>query len=349
MADISPFCGIRYNLQKIHRLQEVIAPPYDIISKDEQEDLYQRHPANIVRLELGKQEPGDNEQSNRYTRAAADLHRWEDESILIREKQPAFYLYRMEYTDRGGVFRSLTTMFCRMRLAPFSSGTILPHEATLTGPKEDRLHLLRATRANLSTVFSLFSDPQCEFERLCAEPTALSPLDTVTDAWGTRHRLWVVTDPAFAAAVREHLNDKTLFIADGHHRYETMLRYQAEMHAAHGDQPGPWDWGLMVLANMDSQGITVLPTHRAVRNVAADRLATLLDRARELFNVSAADSLEALQASMQAEQAAGRHAFGIYLPGTGFRLLRLEKEAAADALLDAKRTPAWRRLDVALL
>lgn len=349
MAEISPFNGIRYNLQKVCTLQSVVAPPYDIISPAEQEELYQRHPANVVRLILGKQEPGDDDAHNRYTRAATSLQRWLDDGTLLRERRPALYPYRIEYEDPAGAFRSLTLLLCRVRLEVLGQGSILPHEATLSGPKEDRLHLLRATRANLSPVFSLFSDPAGEFERLCAECTAQPPVDTATDTWGARHRLWASEDASFAAALRMLLSEKALFIADGHHRYETALRYRDEVRAANGGQAGPWDWVLMAIGRLESPGITVLPTHRVVRGVAPERLAALEENARQFFAVTAAAGLEDLMAGLAGEFAAGRHAFGFYLPGAGFRLLRLEREAEAEALLDPSRAPAWRRLDVALL
>ena len=347
MADIAPFRGIRYNLQQVGRLQDVVAPPYDVISPAEQAALHARHPANVIRLILGAEEPGDT--GDRYARAAACLEAWLSQGILIREKEPALYLCRIEYDDPWGEFHRLTTLFCRVRLQPFDAGTILPHEATLTGPKEDRLRLMRAVHANLSPVFSLLSDPAGEFERLCAEPSAQPPLDTVTDSGGARHHFWVVRDPAFAAAARAHLLNQKLFIADGHHRYETALRYRDEVRAANGNQPGPWDWVLMAIANLDSPGITVLPTHRAVRGVAPERLAGLEERLRAFFAVEPVRDLASLTAAMRAEQAAGRHAFGLHLPGGELLLLRLTATAAADALLDPTRAPAWRRLDVALL
>ncbi len=349
MADIAPFCGIRYSLGKVHHLRNVVAPPYDVISPEEQDALYERHPANVVRLILGKQLPADDAADNRYTRAAAFLGEWLEQGVLIREKEPALYLYRMEYEDPDGAFRSLTTLFCRVRLERFGEGSILPHEATLSGPKADRLRLLQATRANLSPVFSLFSDPAQTFENLSAEHTVRPPVDVVTDAAGVRHRLWVVSDPSFAAGVRALLEAQPLFIADGHHRYETALRYRDEVRAANGGQAGPWDWVLMALANLDSPAITVLPTHRVVRGIAPECLAGLEERARGFFAVEPAPDHEQLLAMMRAALDAGRHAFGWYLPGRGFSFLRLEHQDRADALLDPGRAPAWRQLDVSLL
>jgi len=348
MADIAPFAGLRYNLPQVGGLQQVVAPPYDVITPDEQAALYERHPANVVRLILGKELPGDDGQ-NRYTRAAACLEEWLRDGVLLREKDPALYLCRMEYEDAEGAFRALTILYCQLRLEPLGAGGVLPHEATLSGPKEDRLRLLRATRTNLSGVFCLVSDPNAVLEQLCAERTARPPLGSATDIWGVRHRLWVETDPSIAAAARAFLQEKPLFIADGHHRYETALRYRDEVRAANGNRPGPWDWTLVAIAALESPGITVLPTHRVVREVAPAQLNTFLERARDLFAVEPAGDLSELLACMRDEQAAGRHAFGVFHADEGFHLLRLTAPERADALLDPVRAPAWRQLDVALL
>ncbi|MDH7568963.1 MAG: DUF1015 domain-containing protein, partial [Armatimonadota bacterium] len=236
-----------------------------------------------------------------------------------------------------------------VRLERLEEGGILPHEATLSGPKEDRLLLTRATRAHLSPVFSLFSDPHGEFDRLCAEHTACSPVDTVRDSTGARHRFWVVTDPAFAAAMATFLADRTLVIADGHHRYETALRYRDEMRALHNGKPGPWDWVLMAVAPLESPGITVLPTHRVLRGVDPAKLEGMQEAARQWFAVEEAAGLADLLARMETERSAGRHAFGMYAPASGYHLLRLDEPDGVDALLEPGHSKAWRRLDVAIL
>src|SRR3954471_6191826 len=241
MPDIQALRGIRYDLGHVGSLSNVIAPPYDVIDTQLQQQLYDKHPANVVRLILNKDEPGDDELNNRYTRAARQLRVWQREGVLFAEAQPAIYVYHQEFEDRA-VLHTRRGFMARCRLQRFGEGNIYPHEETHGAAKADRLKLWGACRANLSQIFSLFPDPENEAQNILERVTAgVAPLEAV-DHLGVTHRIWPVTDGATITAVNAAMGDRPVYIADGHHRYETAcnLRDQvaAEM-AQRGEKLSP--------------------------------------------------------------------------------------------------------------
>src|SRR3954451_5379926 len=225
MPDVRPFRGVRYDLTQVGELSDVVAPPYDVIDESLQERLYQASPYNIIRLELNRPEPNDSESENRYTRAAAFLRGWLRQGVLRTENHPAFYLYEQIF-DIEGQTHTRKGFLARVRLEPFGQGQIFPHEQTLAGPKADRLALYQATGFNLSPIFGLY--PDAENEVLRAVEAGLrdrTPLEA-TDHLGVVNRLWVVSDSRTQNAVKGLMASRPIFIADGHHRYETGLRYR---------------------------------------------------------------------------------------------------------------------------
>jgi uncharacterized protein (DUF1015 family) len=268
MAEIRAFRGIRYSARDGASLAAVLAPPYDVINSDQQHNLCDSDPYNVVRLILDKECPGDNNTNNRYTRAANRFNSWQEKGVLVRDKQPALYLYEQEYTLPGGEHRTRRGIIGAVRLVDFSQGIILPHEQTFSKHKEDRLRLMQACGANLSPVFGLYSEPEGRiaeiFNRVTADkPLAVAALDT------EEHRLWALTDPDMQAVVISAMADKQLFIADGHHRYETALNYSREQRRLRGlgeDGKYDFDYVMMVMVEMSDPGLTILPTHRLVIN-----------------------------------------------------------------------------------
>jgi uncharacterized protein (DUF1015 family) len=270
MATVAPFRGIHYDPSKVGDLSKVISPPYDVISPEEQKILHQRHPRNIVWIDFGLPKEGDGPAENRYTRAADHYRRWLSEGTLVQDAAPAFYYYEQEFAIPGMGNFIRKGFLGALRLSAFGEGDVLPHEMTLSKPKEDRLALMRVTDANMSPIFGLFSDPKDEVLSVLRKGLAASPDFIATDDLGIRHRVWIVSDPAVQNAAARKIADKKVFIADGHHRYETALAFREEMRRKHGIREGAaCEHVLMFLCNMDDEGIVILPTHRGVHSLPA--------------------------------------------------------------------------------
>ncbi|RIK88635.1 MAG: DUF1015 domain-containing protein [Planctomycetota bacterium] len=284
MPSISAFRGVRYDLGHVGSLSDVIAPPYDVIDPELQDQLYKKHPANVVRLILNRDEPGDDEHSNRYTRAARFLRNWRREGVLFTEGDPAIYVYHQEF-DLGGRTVTRRGFMCRTRLERFGEGNIHPHEETHGGAKADRFKLWKACRANLSQIFGLYPDPKNDAQGILeAAIIGQTPL-VATDHLGVAHRVWPVTDIAVINRVTAAMAGKPVYIADGHHRYETALNLREDLAAElaqRGEQLAPEhpaNFVLMMCVSMSDEGMLVLPTHRLFRGVppmTADQLAAKL-------------------------------------------------------------------------
>src|SRR5436190_13350837 len=270
MADIRAFRAYRYDLGRVGALGDVIAPPYDVIDPALQDALYRRSPYNVVRLILNKEEPGDNDNSNRYTRAAGCLRDWQREGVLVQDSARALYVYHQDFEVEGKRYTRRGFM-ARARLEPFGQGKVFPHEETLAGPKADRLKLFRATAMNLSQIFGLYPDADGAVQaQLDATVGRALPLEA-TDHLGVVSRLWPVTDQKVVSAVTGLIGPKPVFSADGHHRYETRLRYLEERRAAgevRDDEAAP-NFVLMMLVSMSDPGLIILPTHRLVSGLPA--------------------------------------------------------------------------------
>jgi uncharacterized protein (DUF1015 family) len=334
MAKVLPFRGIYYNAQKV-RGSDVISPPYDIITPEMRDRLYGLSPCNIVRVDSGKEHPGDGEAENKYTRAAGLLESWLGEGILLRGERPAFYAYRMHYRVRGRRM-SLGGFFGLVRLEELGKGSVYPHEETHSKPKRDRLALMQVSSANTSPIFSLYHSEERRASRALEGATSGRPPDIeATDLDGTAHLVWAVEDPGALGEVEADLSNKAVFIADGHHRYETALDYQrATRLRAPGEGERPHDYVLMFLANIADDGLTVLPTHRLInKEVLASR-----DRLSKYFHVdplpASADVIEAIEGM--------EHAFGLYEGGCHY-VLRYRGGDLADV------PPSLRTLDVVIL
>lgn len=285
MPDLQAFRGIRYDLGHVGNLSDVIAPPYDVIGPELQEALYKRHPANIIRLELNREEPGDDDRNNKYARAARFLQQWRAQGLLFTEPQPAIYVYHQEFTVAGKTHVRRGFM-ARCRLERFGQGKIYPHEETMSGPKQDRLLLTRACRANLSQIFGLYPDAQHEVGPLLDECIEDEPPLEATDHLGVVHRLWPVVNLDSISRVTSLLGPRPMFIADGHHRYETACNYRDELAAAAGGSlPAhhPANFVLMMCISMQDPGLVVLPTHRLFRGLPSMTSSELATRLGDCF------------------------------------------------------------------
>ncbi len=274
MPDIQAFRGIRFDLARVGALSDVIAPPYDVIDADLLRELHDKHPHNCVRIILGQDEPGDDEANNRYSRAARFLRCWRREGVLFTESDPALYVYHQQFTEAGQEYTRRGFM-CRVRLERFGEGSIHPHEETHGGPKADRLKLWQACRMNCSQIFGLYPDAENVAQQLL-DQTILgqTPLEAA-DHLGVLNRIWPVTDVAVITDVIAALGGKPVYIADGHHRYETACTYRDEL-AAELEREGktldpehPANFVLMMCVSMSDPGMIVLPTHRLFRGLPA--------------------------------------------------------------------------------
>lgn len=353
MAEIHAFRGIRYDLGHVGALSDVVAPPYDVIDPPLQDALYKRHPANVVRLILNRPEPGDDEVHNRYARAARFFHQWQREGLLFAESQPALYVYHQEF-QWGGQTYVRRGFLCRVRLEPFGTGSIFPHEQTMPGPKQDRLRLFRACKANLSPIFGLFPDEADRVQPLLENRlVGATPLEA-TDHLGVVHRLWPLADAEVITAAQAAMRDRPLFVADGHHRYETACTYRDEL-AAQGplDPNHPANFVLMMCVAMSDPGLLVLPTHRLFRGLPALDSAALRQHLAGSFEVETfgTGAAQAEPLWEEIEMLGDQGTLGLYTAAddTWSKATVTAQGRRRMADLAADHSQPWRELGVSLL
>ncbi len=279
MIEVIPFHGLLYDTAT-HPLIEVTAPPYDVIPPALQESLYQKNPHNIVRLILGKEFSTDSEMDNRYIRASKTFRQWQEEGVLVRDSQPGFYLYSQEYEFEGGKF-CRTGFFARVKTEAFSKGNILPHEFTLSKAKTDRTHLLNACHANFSPIFGLYSDPEGNIDSLLKDDGKLEPVSVIDDG-SVVHRIWRLNNASVCQKISDRIRDKKIYIADGHHRYETALAF-AE---ANQEKVEDCSHVMMFLTNMDSDSMSIFPIHRVAKSPQPFDRESFLQKVGEYFDIA---------------------------------------------------------------
>jgi uncharacterized protein (DUF1015 family) len=338
MAEIQPLRALHYDLGRVPSLAAVIAPPYDVIDDAQRAALLQRSGHNIVAVDLPEPTAGE---PDRYAHAAALLDAWTADGVLVRDDEPALWALEQAFTGPDGAARTRRGIFARVRVTDYGPGRIRPHERTHPGPKADRLALTRATRANVSPIFSLFDDPQERVAALVGATYAAEPFGEATDDEGTANRLWCVGDPETVAAIQAALADTELLIADGHHRYETARAYAEEI----GGE-GEHRYILMQLVAMQVPGLVVHPTHRLVRGLADDpaRQEALAAALREHFDIE-----EVAHDALRPPAGGAPLQLG-YIDGHFKRAFRctLKTQAIADAALPGL-PDAYRTLDTAVL
>lgn len=352
MAVIHPFRGIRYDPKAVGNIAKVVAQPYDKIDKRLREIYYRRHPKNIVRIIKGETFPNDTAENSVYTRARAFFRDWLAEGTLRQDTVPALYVYDETYPLPSGGIKTRRGMIAVAELEEFGKGGIIPHERTLAGPKADRLNLTRATAGQFGQIFMLYPDPHDRVNKLLGQGAEGKPVfDFIDDSEKEKvvHRLWIVTRPEIVAAVAEEMKPKPLFIADGHHRYETALNYRNEMRAA-GRKCAPgsenFNNSMMTFVNFDDEGLTILPTHRMVFGLPAPDWAGLARRLGENFSLTEVPSLAVLLREL--EKGRNRHVFGFQGDGK-FRLLALKNDRKPATIVPGPFSPAWKELDVSIL
>ena len=342
MPVVRPFRGILYDAAVVGPIASVVAPPYDVVGREEQNSLYEASPFNVIRLDLSRE-------SDRYGSASRTFAQWRAQGALARDRDPAFYVYAQRHRLKSGEEHERFGFFTRLHLEELTSRKVLPHEKTLASPKADRLALQRACRANLSAIFGLYSSPGFLLAEAARAALGAPPWTDFTDAAAVRHRLWRLTDGAMQRVLERRLEVRTVYIADGHHRYETALRYRDEMRGETGRRGGeePFDYVLAYLVNMDEPGLVVLPTHRLLRELPI-AARPLVERLRSSFRVEEVPRSAGRSAFVaRLRRAAGERRIGVVLRGEDRFFVLTTRDGENDERLAG--STALRRLDVTLL
>lgn len=356
MATVKPFRGIRYNTEKVSDGADVTTPPYDVISPEEQADFYDRHPNNVIRLILNKPEPADTDRHNPHTRSAACYQKWLAEGILKQDAEPALYLKAITY-DHEGERITRYGLIARVGVEPFDKRIILPHEKTFSKVRSERLKLMKATHCNFCPIFSLYPDDGGILKSLEKAVDTSAPIVEFVDDPGHRHRLWRIVDPTIHAHVTEAMRDKRLFIADGHHRYETALNFRAHLRETRPEfnHRHPANYVLMYLCSMSDPGLVVLPAHRLLKSVSPETVQNALQTAQNYFEVSefpfSAGDRKAVENQFLTalEEGAHRHRIGMVARGTSLFYLLTLNPGVMDQLFQDELDPSLRKLDVSVL
>ncbi len=358
MADIHPFCALRYDPNRV-ALADVLTQPYDKITPAMQERYYAASPYNLIAVEKGRVLPGDSPENNVYTRAAQKLEEWIAEKILIQDAAPAVYVYSQEYSVPGThTHRARTGFIALGRIEDYEAKVVFRHERTHSAPKADRMELLRHTRAQTGQLFMLFEDSAKKIETWLDEFARRSKPVEMRDEYDVVHRLWPVDDAALIDRVRKEMSDKKLIIADGHHRYETALNYRNECRARQGggDPLAACEFAMMTFVNAHSKGLTILPTHRLVRNLAGfefERFRRAVAPFFDWYSYPFEDATERQTAFAEFRRdfvrpKSGRRAVGVYAGGGAFYLFLLRRDVDLEQVLP-DISAAQRGLDVVLL
>lgn len=336
MANIYPFRAWRFSAQA-GDMSELICPPYDIISEEQRKAYLARNPHNIIRLELPR------EGADPYAEAGKTVKEWCADGTLVRDTDAAFYVYDIVF-EVNGEQKNITGLLVGCEVTPFSEGKVLPHEWTLSKAKTDRLNLMKATGFNFSDIYSLY---QADTKAILDSAMAQEPLTDVVDEDGLRHRLWAITDPAVIGEIQRIFADVKLYIADGHHRYETAVNYK-NYRIENGIPVDGADRIMMMLVEMSHPGLVVFPTHRLIRDLESFDADAMLEACKTDFDVECGLSLSEAQAQLDKAYADGKKAFVCYTGGETATLLTLKDIARMDTLLPAESAVS-RQLDVNVL
>lgn len=361
MVHVFPFRGYRYNTEQVGVLGNVIADPYDKIDDELQEMYYEKHPRNIVRIIKGKTYPHDDQKDNQYTRAAGFLESWIGEGVLRRDETPSIYIYDQEYVVPGlGETKTRRGFVALCRLMSYEEGGVKPHERTLAGPKADRLNLMRATKAQFGQIFVLYPDPDQDVAKLLDRWRSANPPVVGKDRFSDSHKVWPIGDPETIKSLQQIMLSKQLFIADGHHRYETALAYRDEMRGKvkPTSDTETIENRMLTFVSFEDPGLLVLPTHRLVKNVKGFDPARLVESMSEFFTIESFEftddrSMKAAQQKMEGllkSQSESAHVFGLLLAGQKrLMVAKLKDEGIMDRIAQEEPSEGFRRLDVVIL
>ncbi len=358
MAVIAPFRGLTYDLSSGQDFSNLVAPPYDVIPDDQQAELYEADPYNVIRLILGKKKTGDSDWDNQYTRAADFFKRWEAQSTLIRGTTPSLYVTSLTYDPGNGDPKCTRWgLIALVRIEDEASTTILPHERTFSAHKDDRLKLMRACGAQFSQIFALYEDAENRVMEVCRKALDDNPQVSFSLRDGTLHRMWVLQAPSVLKKVTEAFAQKALLIADGHHRYETARNYRNIMRARHGKRPinRSYEFCMMYLSNLNDRGLTILPSHRLIKRTPNFSIQPFLETMAEWFEIKEIPFVELdppsnAMAFRAAIAEAGQHqsTIGFYYTGADNGYLFSLKKGVRKKM-GSDLHPALQKLDVLVL
>ena len=344
MAEISPFPGIRYNQDKVGNLSAIICPPYDVISPEEQKAYYQQSEYNVIRLEHGMVLANDTETNNKHTRAKDTFNRWLAEHILQADLVPSFYIHEHTFTYQNTRKKRRGLTVC-LRLEPWENKIVFPHENTVPGIKSDRLQLMRACSANFSPLFGIYEDPGLKVSKLLDERTKRRPIINIDDT-GDEHKLWIANEPEFMQRISHFIASKQVYIADGHHRYETALAYRDERlkanPLAHGDSA--FNFVMVTLVSFTDPGLIALPVHRLVRGIPAKAMTALKKRLETFFEMHSLPL-----GKIDAPEAHGAVSTVLGLEPGKMVHLKLRHSAAINEAMPQGHSADYYKLDVSLI
>jgi len=356
MAEIAPFRGLRYQTEKPEDLAGLVIPPYDVISPEEQKLFHQASPYNMIHLELGSKTSEDSETNNPHTRAAKYLLEWQRERVLVRDEDPVLYYYELDFPVTRELRQARCGFMCALRLQDFSSGFVRPHEKTFQAVKDERLGLMLACHANLSPVFALYSDPAMVVDYTLRNGREPEPVISFVDRAGMKHRLWRVVHRETIQQVTGLMLDKPIFIADGHHRYETALNYRNIQRRHQGNAPAnaPFEYIMMYLSNLDQGGLMILPTHRLLRHLGSWEPERFLGNASACFEVIRYDTtshgLRRWREDLDKGRTAGETVIGMHWrEAESFYLMKAKREVVSSYLAGCGVDEVLRSLDVVIL
>lgn len=365
MAVIAPFKALRFNPMKLKRMEDVVTPPYDIIDEKNQAAFQARNPYNMIYLDISKSPGKGDDSEERYSSARDYFNKWQEEEVLIRDEEPGFYLYMIDYKLPSGRRFIRKGFIGLVKLAEFSEGIVKPHEQTFDTVTADRLRLMDTCQAQFSQIFSLYNDPEMQIMNALESGCSKEPIYEVKDADGGVHSIWPVTDKDILAKVQELFKDNAVYIADGHHRYKTSLQYSKIAGERQGELPAqsPYNYTMMYLCPMEDPGLKVLPTHRLVTLPddvlpglpSMDELSTMLSEyfhLEEILGASREIFLGEVLARMEEKILAGQHdstMFGLYHAEEDRCFLLTLKSKAAEIDVLAKKPVALQDLDVVVL
>ena len=342
MAVIKPFRGMRYNTSKAGEISTLCCPPYDIISEQQRLDYISQNQYNVIRLELPK------EGKDPYSNASDILNMWKERGVLIYEEKPAIYIYEEEFTAYGER-KSIKGIIARVQLEEFSKGVILPHEFTLSKAKEDRFNLMKSTNCNFSQIYALYMDESHTTLKTIDEQSNLSSALEFTDGDNVTHRLWIVTDEDVISKLVSDFSDRKLYIADGHHRYETALNYRNYCREnGISNQGDAQDFQMIYLVDMEHPGLVVFPTHRLVRDLPCFDKQKVLDECQKYFEITEYHGTENMESELSKLYVKGKKAFGFYCGKSEWYLLVLKNVDIMSKMLPHLSIPS-QQLDVTVL
>jgi uncharacterized protein (DUF1015 family) len=358
--DVRPFRALHYDPTIVRDIGPCLSQPYDVISPAQQEAYYRQDPHNVVRLILGRIEPGDNGADNRYTRARDLLAQWQKEGILRRTARPSFWVYDQEFELPDIGSRRTRGFIGLVRLRDYEERRILPHEKVIKGPLEDRIRLTETTNTQFEYIVGLYRDKAYGIDRLIETQVKETPIvDFLEQPLGVRHRMWRMTDTEGCDAIRRTMARQMIYIADGHHRYQTMLTIRDRMRARYPDAgpDAPWEYIMMFLVNSEHEALTILPTHRMLHGIRVESLYQLGVSILEHFHVKKYPFHEGNEQEVRGRWlrdlhsvAPGEHKVGAYVANTvGYYLLTLRDEEAYEELVQLDFSSVWKLLDVNIL